>query len=54
MNKPSRLTGRNALTPTPDINEALRRVVAGHSGPRRLIAAGIKRGTGQLVVKAVA
>ena len=36
-----------------DINEAHRRVTT-QIGPRRLIAAGIKRGSGQLVVKAVA
>ncbi|WP_392838751.1 hypothetical protein [Streptomyces sp. LN500] len=36
-----------------DINEAHRRVPT-QIGPRRLIAAGIKRGNGQLVVKAVA
>ncbi|MEU0836058.1 hypothetical protein [Streptomyces sp. NPDC005969] len=53
MNKPSGITGHTARTPDPDINEALRRTVA-QLGPRRLIAAGIKRGNGRLVVKAAA
>lgn len=43
-----------SLVADPDINEALRQAPVGLIGPRRLIAAGIKRGTGQLVVKAVA
>lgn len=35
-----------------DINEAHRQATVAQIGPRRLIAAGIKRGNGQLVVKA--
>jgi len=53
VNKPSGLTGHTARTPDLDANEALRQVPT-RIGPRRLIAAGIKRGNGQLVVKAVA
>jgi len=40
---------------TPNADEALRRTVATPTvTPRRLIAAGIKRGTGRLIVQAVA
>ncbi|MFB7312958.1 hypothetical protein [Streptomyces sp. NPDC056192] len=35
----------------PDINEALRQAAVAQIGPRRLIAAGIKRGNGQLVTR---
>ena len=36
MNKPSGITGHTALTtPDPDLNEALRRVIADQIGPRR-------------------
>ena len=42
----------DSITSAPDINEALRQAPSGLIGPRRLIAAGIKRGNGQLVVKA--
>lgn len=43
------------LAATPDADEALRRTVATPAiTPRRLIAAGIKRGNGRLVVQAVA
>ncbi|WP_331763121.1 hypothetical protein OG571_47305 (plasmid) [Streptomyces sp. NBC_01369] len=52
MKQPSRTSGPTALTPDPDINEALRRTAA-VPAPRRLIAAGVKRGNGRLVIKAV-
>ncbi|MFF2411763.1 hypothetical protein [Streptomyces sp. NPDC058092] len=35
MKQPSRTSGPTALTPDPDINEALARVVAGQIGPRK-------------------
>ena len=54
MSQPSLTTGRPALT-TPNADEALRRAVATPVvTPRRLIAAGMKRGTGRLIVQAVA
>ena len=54
MNQRSRITGHTAPT-TPDVDEAYRRVVATPTIPaRRLIAAGVKRGNGRLVVQAVA
>ncbi|WP_406516361.1 hypothetical protein OH809_44940 (plasmid) [Streptomyces sp. NBC_00873] len=46
-------TSPSAPVGDPDINEALRQVPA-QIGPRRLIADGMKRGNGRLVVKAVA
>ncbi|MFB7222442.1 hypothetical protein [Streptomyces sp. NPDC056227] len=54
MYKPSGTTGLTALT-TPHSDEALRRTVADPTvRPRRLIAAGIKRGSGPFAVKEVA
>ncbi|WP_404974779.1 hypothetical protein [[Kitasatospora] papulosa] len=54
MDQRSRITGHAAPT-TPDADEALRRTVATPTiTPRRLIAAGIKRGNGRLIVQAVA
>ena len=54
MNQRSRITGRPAPT-TPNADEALRRTVATPAiTPRRLIAAGIKRGNGRLVITEVA
>lgn len=54
MNQPSRITGHTAPT-TPDANEALRRIIATPTvAPRRLFAVGVKRGTGRLVIQAVA
>ena len=50
MNQRSRITGHTAPT-TPDADEALRRTVADRTvRPRRLIAAGIKRGNGRLII----
>ncbi|MFG2540647.1 hypothetical protein ACGFU4_35955 [Streptomyces sp. NPDC048511] len=44
-----------ALATTPDVNEALRRTVTTPTIPaRRLFAAGVKCGTGPLVIQAVA
>ena len=44
-----------APTITPDVDEAYRRVVTTPTIPaRRLIAAGVKRGNGALVIQAVA
>ncbi|MEU9947081.1 hypothetical protein [Streptomyces sp. NPDC047939] len=54
MKQPSRTTGHTAST-TPHLDEALRRTVADPTTrPRRLIAAGVKRGNGTFTVKAVA
>lgn len=54
MEQRSRTGGHTAPT-TPDVNEALYRTVATPVvRPRRLIAAGIKRGNGRLVIQAVA
>lgn len=54
MNQRSRITGHTAPT-TPDADEALRRTVATPTiTPRRLIAAGIKRGNGRLIITEVA
>ncbi|WP_331764383.1 hypothetical protein [Streptomyces anulatus] len=54
MNQRSRITGQTTHT-TPDVNEALRQAVTTPAvRPRRLIAAGVKRGNGRLVIQAVA
>ena len=54
VNQRSRITGQTAPT-DPDITEAFRQVVTTPTvRPRRLIAAGVKRGNGRLVIKAVA
>lgn len=54
MNQRSRITGQPAPT-TPDVNEALHRVVTTPTvSARRLIAAGVKRGNGRLVITEVA
>lgn len=53
MDQRSRTTGHAAPT-TPHADEALRRVVADRTTrPRRLFAAGIKRGNGPLVIAKV-
>ncbi|ACX71156.1 hypothetical protein pZL12.79c [Streptomyces phage ZL12] len=55
MNQRSRITGQTAHTTDLDTNEAHHRVVATPTvRPRRLIAAGVKRGNGRLVIQAVA
>ncbi|MFD7855171.1 hypothetical protein ACFV6B_12920 [Streptomyces microflavus] len=55
MNERSRITGQTAPTTDPDITEAHHRVVTTPTiRPRRLIAAGVKRGNGRLIVQAVA
>ncbi|MGW1409510.1 hypothetical protein [Streptomyces sp. NPDC002403] len=53
MSKPNGTAGHTARTIDTDFNEALRRT-ATVPAPRRLIAAGVKRGNGRLVIKAVA
>lgn len=54
MNQRSRITGHTAPT-TPDADEAYRRAVTTPTNPaRRLIAAGIKRGNGRLIITEVA
>ena len=54
MDQRSRTTGHAAPT-TPHHDEALRRVIADPTTrPRRLFAAGIKRGNGPIVIREVA
>ena len=52
MNKPSRITGPTAPTITGPA-ETHRHTVPAPTVARRLIAAGVKRGTGPLTIQAV-
>lgn len=55
MSQRNRITGQTAPNPGPDMNEALHRVVTPSTvRPRRLIAAGMKRGNGRLTIQAIA